>query len=219
MSNEKKHSPQHEELLKKQAFEQQEVKEVLSFIQKYAKPSAIILAVILIVVMADKIFKNQRHQKDTRADAELLQARTVQDYQAIVDDYSSTPAGPVALMALAKEKFNAGQIDEALALYTTFIKKNGHHELVEQAKLNLIACKESKEQFGDAHLLYSEFAEQHKGTYLEPVALMGKARCLEALNQLNEAQTAYEDIIVNFPESSWSQLAEANLKMVLAKKQ
>ena len=49
--------------------------------------------------------------------------------------------------------------------------------------------------------------------------MMGQARCLEALDQLDEAQIAYEDIIVNYPNTTWSQVAEANLKTVLGKKQ
>ena len=121
-------------------------------------------------------------------------------------------------MGLAREKFNAGQIDEAEALYTQFVKKHGGHELALQAHLNLIACKEANGQLGDAHLLYGEFATENSDSYLAPSAMMGKARCLEALGLFDEAQIAYEDILVNFPEGIWAQIAEANLKAMLAKK-
>ncbi len=209
----------HEELLKQQALEQSEVKEVLVFLKKYAKPTGIAIAVVCALILTDRFFKSQRHKKASAADTALMHARTAEALQAIVDDYASTPAGPVALMGLAREKFNAGQIDEAEMLYTQFAKKHGDHELAVQAELNLIACKEAKGQLGDAHLLYGEFAKTHADSYLAPSALMNRARCLEALDQLDEAQIAYEDIIVNFPESSWSQMAEANLKVVLGKKQ
>ncbi|MCK4564806.1 MAG: tetratricopeptide repeat protein [Verrucomicrobia bacterium] len=209
----------HEELLKQQALEQSEVKEVLLFLKKYAKPTGIAIAVVCALVLTDRFFKSQRYEKESAADTALMHARTAEDLQAILDDYASTPAGPIALMGLAREKFNAGQIDEAEALYTQFTKKHGDHELSVLAELTLIACKEAKGQLGDAHLLYGEFAKTHAGSYLAPSALMDKARCLETLGQLDEAQIAYEDIIVNFPESSWSQMAEANLKVVLGKKQ
>ena len=213
------HSTQHEEVLKKQALEQQEVKEVLVFFRKYAKSALIVVVVICALVLANRFFKSQRQSKELRADTALMNARSADDLQAILDDYASTPAAPVALMGLAREKFNAGQIDEAEALYTQFIKKHGDQEQVSLAKLNLIACKESKSQFGEAHLLYGEFVKEHKGSYLVPSARMGQARCLEALGELGEAQIAYEDIIVNHPESSWSRMAEANLKILLGKKQ
>lgn len=211
------HSPQHEELLKKQALEQQEVKEVLVFLKKYTKPAAITIIAICAIVLVDKFFKTQRYKKEATADAALMHARSADDLQAIVNDYASTPAGPMALMGLAREKFNAGAVDEAEALYTQFTKKHGDHELAVQAELNLIACKEAKGQLGDAHLLYGEFATQHAASFLAPSAMMGKARCLETLGAFNDARIVYEDIKVNYPESIWSQQAEANLKVVLGK--
>jgi len=213
------HSSQHEEVLKQQALEQQEVKEVLVFLRKYAKPAGIAILVVCAIVLSDKFFKAQRHKKEAAADTALMEARSAEDLQTVVDKYGSTPTAPLALMELAREKFNAGQFDEAEELYTWFTKKHGNHELAAQAELNLITCKEAKSQFGEAHLLYGGFAKKHAGSFLAPSAMMGQARCLEALDQLDEAQIAYEDIIVNFPETAWSRIAEANLKVVLGKKQ
>lgn len=211
------HSQQHEDLLKKQALEQQEVKEVLVFLKKYTKPVTIGLAVICAVVLVDKFFKTKRYQKEAKADIALMNARSADDLQKVFDDYASTPSGPMALMALAREKFNAGQIDEAAVLYTQFAKTYGNNELAVQAELNLIACKASKGQQQEAQLLYGEFAKKHAHSYLAPSALMGKARCLETLGELDEARIVYEDIKVNFPKSMWSRQADANLKMVLGK--
>jgi hypothetical protein len=59
MSSEKKHTPQHEELLKRQALEQQEVKEVLVFIRKSATPATFALVVICVIVLADTPLKAQ----------------------------------------------------------------------------------------------------------------------------------------------------------------
>lgn len=215
----RQHSPQHEEVLKRQALEQKEVKEVLVFFQKYAKPATIVIVVVCLLVLADKFLKAQRHKKEVTADTALLDARGAEDLQDIVNDYASTPSGPMALMELARIKFNAGQFDEAEELYTRFTAKHADHELAVQAELNLITCKEVKGQLGEAHMLYGQFAKKHEGAYLVPAAMMGQARCLEALDQLDEAQIAYEDIIVNFPETAWSRIAEANLKTVLGKKQ
>ncbi|RKX45930.1 MAG: hypothetical protein DRP64_03950, partial [Verrucomicrobia bacterium] len=97
-----RHSPQHQDVLKQQALEQQEVKEVLVFLQKYAKPAAIAIVVICVVVLADKFFKAQRHKKEAMADTALMHAQGTADLQSIVDDYASTPSGPLALMELAR---------------------------------------------------------------------------------------------------------------------
>ncbi len=213
------HSPQHGEVLKKQALEQQEVKEVLVFFRKYAKPAAIAIAAICAIILVDKFFKARRFKEGAAADTALMEARDTGDLQRVVDEYASTPTAPLALMELARRKFNTGQFNEAEKLYTRFTKKYGGHELAAQAELNLISCKEVKGQFGEAHLLYGEFAKKHDGAFPVPSAKMGQARCLEALGELDEAQIAYEDLIVNYPETTWAQIAEANLKMILAKKQ
>ena len=56
-------------------------------------------------------------------------------------------------------------------------------------------------------------------SFLAPAALLGKARCLENLGFLDEAIMAYDDILVNYPEGSWAQTADANKKVILSKKQ
>jgi len=207
----------HEELLKQQQLEQQEVKEVLVFVQKYAKPVVIGILVICALVLANGFFKSQRLKKEARADSALLHAQGTADLQAIVDDYASTPTAPLAQMMLAREKFNEGSFDEAESLYLQFTKKHASHELALQAQLNLIACKESKGQKEEAQRLYGEFAKKHEGSYLVPPAMIGQARCLEALGQFDKAQTVYEDIIGDFPDSAWSQTAEMNLDILKAK--
>ncbi|MEN7973267.1 MAG: tetratricopeptide repeat protein [Verrucomicrobiota bacterium] len=213
-----KHSPQHADILKKQALEQQEVKEVLVFFRKYAKPAIIVVVAICAIVLADRFFKSLRLKKETAADTALMEAQGAEDLQKIVDNYGSTPTAPIALMELAREKFNAGQYDEAEELYTRLTKKYGGHELAVQAEFNLITCKEAKGQFEEAHQLYGAFAKGHESSYLAPAAKVGQARCMEALDKLAEAQIIYEDIVVNYPETTWAQVAEANLKALLGKK-
>jgi TolA-binding protein len=206
-------------VLKQQALEQSEVKEVLVFLRKYAKPAAVVIGLVCFFVLVDRSLKARRYRKEAAADAALLEANTADDLQKIVDEYAATPSGPVALMELARKKFNNGRIDEAEALYNRFTEKHAGHELALQAKLNLITCKEAKSRFGEAHLLYGQFARENAESFLVPAAMLGQARCLEALDELDEAQIVYEDIIVHFPETGWSQTAEANLKTVLSKKQ
>ena len=75
MSSNKQHSPQHEDLLKKQSLEQQEVKEVLNFIKKYAKPAAIVVITVCALFLVqdrssrsleffDRCVRIEAHNKD-----------------------------------------------------------------------------------------------------------------------------------------------------------
>ena len=211
-SSQQRHSPQHEEVLKRKTLEQSEVKEVLVFFKKYAKPAAIAIGLICAFVLIDRSLKFTRFKKEAKADAALMSAFDVQALQAVVDDYASTPSGPLALMELAKEQFNAGQIDTAEALYVRFTHEYEGHELASQAALNLITCKMAKGQYADAHRLYGEFSQAHADSYLIPSARMGQAYCLESLGQLDEAQMAYEDVIGNYPNTVWANEAEFKLR-------
>lgn len=207
----------HEVMLKQQALKQQEVEEVLGFLQKYSKPATIAIVAVCALFLADRLLKNSRANKERKADAALLDARTAADYQAILDDFGSTPSAPLALMGLALERFNAGQVQDAVGLYGDFSKKYPQHELAEQAEFNQITCKEALGQTGDAHLLYGEFAKKHADSHLAPVALIAQARCLESLSLPAEAKQVYEDVITYHPGTGWSRMAEASLKVVEAK--
>ena len=206
------HSPQHDELLEAQELKQHEVTEVLNFLKKYAKITGAVILFILAFVLIDSYFKSRRYSKESTADQGLLKAQTAEQFKAVADNYASTPAGPVAMMGLGKEYFNAANYDAAEKLFNDFLKKHPKHEMAPLAELNLIACKEARGHLGDAHLLYSDFATKYKTTYIAPLAIMGKARCLEALGKLAEAQSAYEDIIMFYPDGSWGNIAQANLR-------
>lgn len=217
MSSEKKHSAQHQEVLKKQALEQQEVKEVLDVIKKYAVPATVVVLVVCGFFLFDRYLKSSKASKEVKADSALMTAMSAADYEEIIDDYGSTSSAPIAMMQLAMARFSAGEYDAAQELYSQFLKEYGKHEMALQAELNQITCREAKGELSEAHLLYGEFAEKHSDSYLAPVAKMGQARCLEAMGNPAEAKRAYEDLIVAYPGSSWSNLAETRMAVIDSK--
>ncbi len=198
----------------RKALEQAEVKEVLNVFQKYLKPVATVTLLVCALFLANNFFRGNRLKKEAKADAALMNAQSAADYQAILDDYGSTPSAPLAMMGLAQENFNEGKLDEAAKLYAGFAKKYPKHEMAEQAEFNLITCKEAKGELSEASILYGDFKSKHGDSHLAPVALLGKARCFEALDNFSEAKQVYEDVITYYPESGWSQIAETQLKVV-----
>jgi tetratricopeptide (TPR) repeat protein len=217
MSNKKKkkpqHSPQHEEVLQKHALEQEEVHEVVVFFKKYSKPAAIAFTAICLVFVVSQVIKSQRIKKEILADAALMSAATPEALQAIIDDYPSTPSAPIALVQLAQIKFNSNKVDAAEKLYKEVLEKYKEHDVAIIAELGLIACREDKALFGEAQQLYSAFTENHKNSYLAPVAFIGEARCLEALDQHKDAVIIYDNLIREYPRTSWSSLAKTYKKV------
>lgn len=199
------------------SLEQAEVKEVLTVINKYVKPAAILIAIICGLVLTHSLIQNHRMKKAAHADADLLVARSAADYQAILDTYGKTPSAPLAQLGLAQASFNAGQIAEADRLYGEFIEKYPQHEMAAQASFNQITCTEAQGDYPEAAAAFSQFKLDHEESHLAPVALHGQARCLEASQNLVGAQQVYEDIMVFYPNSGWAQLAEQQLRILNAK--
>lgn len=219
MSDKQPHSPKHTDVLKKQAMEQSEVKEVLNFLKKYGVPTLVAIIVICGIYLFDRSLKSSKAKKEATADTALLAARTPADFEEIVEDYGKTSSGPIALMSLGMARFSEGNYTAAQAHYSEFLKKYGDHDMALQAELNLITCQEELGGLSEAHLKYGEFAAAHPDSYLAPLARMGQARCLESMGSLEEARRAYEDLIVAYPGSSWANVAETRMKVISSKLQ
>lgn len=215
----KKKPSNHAEAVKQRhdAMEQAEVKEVLNFIMKYVKPVAAVLIVVCVIVIGKSVLTNNRLKKEAAADKALMEARTVAEYQAVLDNYGNTPSAPMALMGMAQQKFNANATAEASELYKEFTKKYPKHEMAVQAEYNIIHCMEAERQYDAAAAAYGAFRENNQDSHLAPVALLSKARCLEALNKWAEAKQVYEDVLAFYEDTNWAQLAESNITIVDSK--
>lgn len=217
MSSKHEHSEQHEQTLKKQALQQQEVGEVLIFFRRYLKPGIAAIVALCALALFIQSMRSKKQTAVAAAGSALMNAATPGDLEHIVATWPNTPIGPIALMKLARETYNGGSFAEAESLFNRFLKTYADHELARQAELNLIACKESAGHLGEAHLLYGEFAKSHAGTFLAPMALMGQARCLEALGMYEDALMVYDDILTDHGGTEWARNADAHKKVLRAK--
>ncbi len=217
MSDKHQHSPQHKAVLKKQALEQHEVKEVLDVIKKYAVPTTVVVLVVCGIFLFDRYLKASKASKEAEASTALMTAMGAADYEDILDEYGSTSSAPLAMMQLAMARFSEGNYDAAQELYSRFLKKYEKNDMALEAELNVITCREAKGEFSEAHLLYGDFKDRHADSYLAPFAMIGQARCLEAMENPAEAKRTYEDLIVAYPGSSWADLAETRMSVIESK--
>ncbi len=215
----KKKPANHAEAVKRrhQATEQAEVKEVLNFIMKYAKPVVAVVVVICVLIIAGSIIKSSQIKKEAAADMAFMEAQTAADYQNILDNYGKTPSAPLALLGLAQQKFNESAVAEAADLYGEFVKKYPAHDNAVQAEYNQINCIEAQGKYAEAAQAYGDFKVAHEKSRFAPQALLDKGRCLEKLNKLAEAKQVYEDVIAFYPNSGWAQLAENNITILNSK--
>lgn len=197
---------------KQEDLEQHEVKEVLRFLQRYGKLIGIAAAA---AVLGLGIGHWRDHRTQTRqADAEALLrvAETPEDLLEVATRYKSTPAGPVALLDLAKTLFNQGEIADARAYYEQFLSSHRRHELRPVAELGLAHCTEAE---GDPVHAATQFRQisEHLGEahHLYPIAILGLSRTLKQAGQVAEARNVLTAFLGEFDQSVWRNAAETAL--------
>jgi tetratricopeptide (TPR) repeat protein len=99
-----------------------------------------------------------------------------------------------------------------LSRYDEFLQRYANHPWTVTAELGRLHCLEAKGQFQEAADGFGAFADMHGEHYQVPLALFGKARCLEQLQRLEDAKAVYEDFIAANPDSRWVPRVEEMLE-------
>jgi outer membrane protein assembly factor BamD (BamD/ComL family) len=214
---EPQHAPQHDELQKKQALEEHEVKEVIGFLKRYGKLIGTGLLAAVVAALASKGCAQYKASRLAASESLLMSAQTPQQLEEIVNRYSSTPAAPVALLDLAKISFNSGDPVQARAQYERFLKKYNEHEMRPVAEIGLAYCTEADGDFNGAVAQFAAFAEKNSGNYLQPMALLSVARCMEQAGRIDEARIVLEDFLAENAGTAWAGTAENALKQLSEK--
>jgi len=185
------------------AVHEEELESLRQLLQEHGKTWAVAAGIVLVVVCATVLYRVHARSVVHRSSAMLYAAQSVQDLEAVVEQYGSTPAVPLALLKLAKAYFDAGNYELAVQRYADFSRKFAEHPMAGVAELGRVHCLEARGQLQEALQAFEAYTEQRPGDFLMGQALLGKARCLEQLARPDEARIVYEDFIVGHPDSPW----------------
>lgn len=206
------HTPQHDILQKKKALDAHEVQEVIGFLKRYGTLIGTGILAAALTVIGSNLYSHHKASMLAKAEQALMTARTPQDLEALVKEYGSTPAAPVAQLNLAKTLFNAGDTARARAEYEHFLKKFKNHEMKPIAELGLAYCTEADGDFNGAAAQFAEFTKKHAANYLYPQAILSVARCMEQAGRTDEARVVLEDFLAENGGTPWAGTAENELK-------
>jgi predicted negative regulator of RcsB-dependent stress response len=208
------HTPQHGNLQKKQELEEHEVKEVLGFLKRYGKLIGAGILAAALTVVGSRVYANHKASRMAKAEKALMAAQTPQELENLVNEYSSTPTAPVALLDLAKTYFNDGDTAKARAQYERFLKKYKKHEMEPIAELGLAYCTEADGDFDGAATQFADFAKKYSTSYLHPQAILSVARCMQQANRADEARIVLEDFLAENGGSAWAGTAQNELQSI-----
>ena len=183
---------------------------VLDVLRSYGPAAAIALILALAIFLGITFHRQRQASAHIEASQQFMQAQTADQLQMIVDEYPKTVTAPMALLALASERYHEGAFDLAEMHYSQFIERHSDHAMRPAAELGLAYCDEARGHLDNALGGFRSFMAVHGDHYLAGPARLAEARVLAQLGRHDEAREIYEDI-VDDPEHPWRTQARSDL--------
>jgi len=188
-----------------------ELEQLKMFWAEQGTKITIVAAVIAVAVFGSNMYRSHKRGAVADGSAQLAAARSLQDLEAVVADYGSTPAAPLALLQLGKAAYDMGDYNGAMAHYERFADGYADHELASVAEVGMIHCREARGEVPAAEAAFKAFAAADPEHFLAGTAELGQARCLEQLGRFDDARIIYEDMVANRGDSMWGDRATEQL--------
>lgn len=189
-------------------LQHEELQPLLTFLQRWGRPVlyAVLLAMIGMLIVSH--VQNKRQDAAAQAARRLADAQSVQELEAVLEEYKDSPAAPLAILRMAKLHYDHEAYDLAHEQYKRFLETHGSHMMAPLAELGRLHTLEGKNQIEHALQGYRSFTQQHPGHYLTAQAVMGHARCLELLDRDEEARAVVQTFLDEHSDNAWADLAE-----------
>ena len=145
------------------------------------------------------------------ASASERDSKVLEQAEAILARHGSASVAPKALYYKALALADLRRYDEAAAALDEILMKYSRDFLAPMARYQLARMREVQGKPNEAIVQFQVLTETSGGLFPREEALLGIARCQEAMGQRAEALKTYMRILDEFPESEY--LGEARNKV------
>ncbi len=156
----------------------------------------VIAALLAVTVWGAWLFMDYRRRAGSE-DA-LGNAKTAADFRKVTTEWTGTPAAGTAFVRLAEELRKEGKPADAAQSLRDFLEKYPLHPLRIPAAHALASSLETAGKFDEALAAYQQFGASYGRSSFAPLAYIGQARVLLALNRQDEARKVLEGIEQKF---------------------
>jgi len=184
------------------------------FWERFKKQITAALIVILLGVIAFTGYRFYSDRRAAAASALLASAKTVQEYQQLIERIPNTPAAADAYLLLAEAQRREKKFTEANATLQTFITKYPQHEFVSTARMAMAANLESLGKTDEALAMYQQIASAYPNSFTAPVALLSQVYILKAKNRNDDARRICETVLTQYRTSFWAGEAMQQLRLL-----
>jgi TolA-binding protein len=165
---------------------------------RFQKEIAAVLIILILAIVGFAGYRFYTYRRNSSAAALLGNAKNPQDYQAVITQYPTTPAGASAYLLIAETQRNEKKFAEANATLQTFIEKYPEHDFAPTARLSMAANLESMGKNDEALVTYQQVATRYASTYAAPLALISEVPLLKAQNRIDDARRVCEEILTKY---------------------
>ena len=176
-----------------------------------------VFAVLILAVLAVAgwgAFRIYSDRREAAAANTLTSAKTAADFQKVIAQFPSTPAGASAHLFLAEEQRKDKKFAEANSTLQTFLNKYPKHELKGSARLAMAANLESLGKRDEALAAYQQLAKDDPQGFTAPMALISQVYILKEKKQADEARRVCETILTNYRDSMMASEATRQLRFL-----
>lgn len=141
----------------------------------------------------------------------LAEAKDIPQLEAVVKKFDGTAAAADALLLLAAAHQAAGKFEESTASFENFLKSYPKHPLAGGALFGVGQNQDALGKPADAVNTYQQVVEKYPKSYAAPFAVFSQAEILLRDFRRDEARSALDSLIAQFPESLLARLASSRL--------
>ncbi len=139
-------------------------------------------------------------------------AEALNKFEVILDTYSRTKAGRLALYYSGLCQMNLGRYDEASKRLEGFIAAKGDPFIMDIARSALARCYDQKKKFEASAQLWKQLAENSQTLFPRDEALLKLAESYESQGKNMEAKETYRKITQDYPGTRSALEASAKLQ-------
>ncbi len=177
----------------------------------------VVFAVLILALLTVAAWGGYRFYSLRRAETAatlLATAKTPADFQKVIAQYETTPAGASAYLFLAEEQRKEKKFSEANTTLQSFVDKYPTQQLKGTARMAMAANLESLGKRDEALAAYQSLATDDPQGFTAPIALLAQVHIFKEKNQIAEARRVCETIMTQYRESLVANEAQRQLRLL-----
>lgn len=187
------------------------------FLDNNQKTLAVLLAVAVVASAVYIVIRGVEKSREHSAGAALSKATDSAALREVFSSHANTNAAASAKLLLADMQASEGETDASIKTLQDFIATHNDHPARATASARLGACLMSQGKNAEASSIFQQIVSDPLARYIAPYALISLGDIAKIGGDTAKAESYFNKVKSEFPESSFINLANERLNSVQAK--